>query len=690
MSRESRAMRSPASLLLMLLVFAVVHPVRAEPDEAMSLRNKPREVTTVGFESHPPVFAKKASTLNPIDIVRDAWKGYLTNMCEPWGMLPGLKPTYRFWFQNKALPWAELKHHMVDGFDNNGRNAGAHARLHEMLGAEKEDDPVEAGQIAYWVGIADPEGGLAYGPDKLPRHCTLGHGEQSKNLMLLYEQTGERWLRDWAKMMLDTMRRYANVTHLEGVGPVAEYWQGGDGGQLGVDVGAPPVREKPADVSIAGWQHIYVGWNAHGFSTYYEMTGDQAALDFAVALSNRLLNSADAHGDDGSFRPDGSFGSRRGTSGSIHGHSHGHCLPGLLHLGEQLIKANRREDGLRRIVQAQRSFDFLYDRARNPDAGSLTGWVPEWLYGLGGEASEKLPSDCEGCTMGDVTEVSCMLGAASRLDPSLADHVSYYDRAEQIFRGQVVESLFKVTPKYLAIVKNNIEKQVEKDLPNASYAAVQAGVSLAKERADEVERRYRKAQADAERMNGRILGLCGFPDWVNNRPWAADPTLPSIDMMGCCADATIRAAHAVWFETVTGDAQETRVNLALNRASPLVDVVSCLPHRGEVNVMVKTARKVMVRVPHWTQKDQAKVYVDEKPVPAQWDGSYVVFKQVKTGQQLTVTYPLRIARVKEVIKGVDFVEYTEKWRGNTIVDIAPPGKWLPMFNRPELDTAQLR
>ena len=405
-----------------------------------------------------------------------------------------------------------------------------------------------------------------------------------------------------------------------------------------------------------------------------------------MALGNRLCNSGDEYGNDGSFRPDGSFGPSQGVVGSqgvvagaIHGHSHGHCLPGLVHLGGQLIKVNRREEGLRFVRQAKNSFEFFYDRTRNPDAGSLTGWVPEFLAVIGGEDWKHRHGDCEGCTMGDMVQAAAMLGAVSRLDPKLINLVNYYDRAEQIFRGQVIESIFEATPKYLAIVKRNLQKQVKKDMPDAS----------ARDRDKEVELRYREAQANAKRLEGRVLGLCGFPDWVNNLPWDDDPSLPRINMMGCCADATIRAAHGVWSETVTGDEKETRVNMAFNRISPLVDVVSCLPHRGEVNVIVKDAKKVLVRIPQWAPKDKTKVYVDKQSVPVLWQGAYVVFEGVKAGQQLTVTYPLRIAEVKEVIKGVDFVEYTEKWRGNTIVDISPAGKWIPMFNRPQLESERL-
>ena len=169
-------------------------------------------------------------------------------------MTAGLEPTYRFYFNNRLLPWPEVKHHAVDGFDNNSRNLGAHALLHEMLGDEKKDDPVERGQLAYLMSITDPESGIPYNADKLPRHCALGHGELCKNVILLYEQTGQEWLKDWAARILRSLRRYAHESHLEGVGPIAEYYQGGIGGQGGFNAGEDPVAEKPADVALDGWQ----------------------------------------------------------------------------------------------------------------------------------------------------------------------------------------------------------------------------------------------------------------------------------------------------------------------------------------------------------------------------------------------------------------------------------------------------
>ena len=630
----------------------------------------PRQVTTIEYLSYPPVFETEAKTLDPLDLARDSWKGYLTKQAEPWGMLPGLKPTLRIHFDSRALPWPVLGSHIVD-CPLTSRNLGAHALLREMFGSEKKDDHIEEAHIGYLLSCTAPETGWAYCPEKLPRECMLW-GDLPRNVILLYEQTGEEWLRDWAAKMLTTLREHTVLSHRDGIGTVAAFYKG-NGGQAGIVVGQIPVTHTK-DPTVGGWQHFLVGWNMWALSMWYELTGEKEALDFAVALANRLCNSEDPNGDDGAFRPDGSFGGKaQASSASWHMHGHTHCLPAMMHLGEQLIKAGRREKGLQLINQARCSFDWLYDPTRNPDAGSMTGWLGEWLMVATGWDRQ---ADCEGCTVGDVVRTAAAFGAASRFDRSLESFVSYYDRAEQIFRGQLVEQTFRLTPRYLAVVKQFLSKRVDKDMPNASAEA----------KARELQKRYQEAIKTAERMVGQQLGACGFPDWANELPSDLDAELPGIHMQGCCADATIQAARAIWSETVTGDKREARVNLLFNMISPLVDVISCLPHRGEVNVIVKSAKKVLVRVPGWAPKQDVKVYVEKKLIKLTWDGEYVVFDKVQPGQQLTVTYPLRIAQVKETPGSLDGTEYTEKWRGNTIVDISPPGKWIPMFNRPELES----
>ena len=263
----------------------------------------PRALTTRGFADYPPVFAKETKTLDPVVVARQCWKGYLTNQPDPWGMLPGLQPSLRFHFDNRALPWPNLKHHVVDGFDNNARNVGAHALLRAMLGGEKKGDPAEVGEIGYLLSITDPASGFAYSPDMLPRECPLGEGEMAKNLMLLYQQTGQKPYWEWAERMTKTLRTYAVFSDLPHVGAVAAFCQGGRGGQGGFFIGEPVVKVAK-DPTLEGWQYLYVGWSAWAISKWHELTGDPAALEFAMALANRLCHSEDPNGNDGCFRPD--------------------------------------------------------------------------------------------------------------------------------------------------------------------------------------------------------------------------------------------------------------------------------------------------------------------------------------------------------------------------------------------------
>jgi hypothetical protein len=577
------------------------------------------------YASYSPVFAQTAKTLDPMDVARTAWMGYVENKGDPWGILPDGTPALRLCFDCRALPWSNIKHGPWDGPCDNLRSVGAFGLLYAMFGDEKKEDAVERGQIGYLKGCSDPDTGLAYFSDSLPRNC-FGGGDQARNVLVLYEQTRRKDLRDWAAKMLKAMRYYATVREVAGVGTVAEYNQGDLGGEGGFPAGEPPVKEAK-DPTLGGWQYLHTRWNVEAFSRWYSLTGDRSSLDFAVALANRICNG-DPDGNDGSFRPDGSFGGKsQACSGSWHMHGHTHCLPALMHLGGQLMKSEQKEKGLQFIKQVRSTFDWLYDPARNPDAGSMTGWVGEWLMTATGWPRK---TDCEGCTMGDMVQTACSLGAASRLDPGLAGYVSYYDRAEQIFRGELVEQMFRLTPDYLKVLRQELTKRVAKDLAQASDEA----------KSQEVEKRYKEAVATAGRMVGQQLGLSGFPDWVNHTPSDLDSELPGIHMQGCCADATIRAAHAIWSETVTGGSNEARVNMAFNRNSPLVNVKSCLPHRGEMDVFVGSARRVLVRLPEWAPKESVRAYVQKQPVPVKWEGSYVVFDKVSKGQQLTITYPL--------------------------------------------------
>ena len=143
---------------------------------------KPRQVVSESFTNLPPLFVTQAKTLDPLDLARESWKGWISRRGVAWGMTPDHRPTLRLSFDCRALPWASIKPHSVDGPDNNMRAIGGLAALHAMLGDEFEGDPAAAGIIAYLQWCTDPASGIPYSPDGTERGCAIGHGEHTKNL----------------------------------------------------------------------------------------------------------------------------------------------------------------------------------------------------------------------------------------------------------------------------------------------------------------------------------------------------------------------------------------------------------------------------------------------------------------------------------------------------------------------------
>jgi hypothetical protein len=51
-----------------------------------------------------------------------------------------------------------------------------------------------------------------------------------------------------------------------------------------------------------------------------------------------------------------------------------------------------------------------------------------------------------------------------------------------------------------------------------------------------------------------------------------------------------------------------------------------------------------------------------------------------------MTFPMRLAEIRQTAESLFGTEHGDRWRGSTIVDITPPGKWIPMFRKPNLES----
>ena len=90
-----------------------------------------------------------------------------------------------------------------------------------------------------------------------------------------------------------------------------------------------------------------------------------------------------------------------------------------------------------------------------------------------------------------------------------------------------------------------------------------------------------------------------------------------------------------------------------------------------------------VRPPAWTVRREVRAFRNGQSVEPVWAGpanAYVCFAEVKTGDELTITYPL-VKFTQDIRVGKDpmTMDFTVEWLGNTVTGISPPGHCMPMF-----------
>jgi|GEM_PF-1575272 len=156
---------------------------------------------------------------------------------------------------------------------------------------------------------------------------------------------------------------------------------------------------------------------------------------------------------------------------------------------------------------------------------------------------------------------------------------------------------------------------------------------------------------------------------------------------GCCAGNGSRTIYYVWENILCSKDGKLKVNLLLNRASPWADVDSSIPYEGRVEVKIKQACELSVRIPEWVQPEQAKCQVNGTERSLSWDGRYAVVGKVQPNGVATLTFPIFERTDKVQIQGK---EYTLIRKGNDVVHIDPPGKYCPLYQREKYRENQAR
>lgn len=83
-----------------------------------------------------------------------------------------------------------------------------------------------------------------------------------------------------------------------------------------------------------------------------------------------------------------------------------------------------------------------------------------------------------------------------------------------------------------------------------------------------------------------------------------------------------------------------QVNLFLNRASPWLDIDSCLPYEGKVMLKNKTCKGIHIRIPKWVKRPAISCTAAGAKAPFSWAGNFMVLTGLKGKETLTLEFPM--------------------------------------------------
>jgi len=89
---------------------------------------------------------------------------------------------------------------------------------------------------------------------------------------------------------------------------------------------------------------------------------------------------------------------------------------------------------------------------------------------------------------------------------------------------------------------------------------------------------------------------------------------------------------------------------------------------------------VLVRVPEWVSVNSSEVFTQTNGRSRQlrWEGRYLNLGSARSGELIAASFPIPQRTTKETIGNI---LYTLDIKGNTVVNIDPPGENVPLYQR---------
>ncbi|MBN1308965.1 MAG: hypothetical protein JXA18_13665 [Chitinispirillaceae bacterium] len=361
------------------------------------------------------------------------------------------------------------------------------------------------------------------------------------------------------------------------------------------------------------------GWRAEALALAYGILGYAPAGKWGAKYISYLKNHAEAFNAQGHFIGDVREMGQRAEHG---GHFHNHTCALIAFLEYAQIAG---DTGL--VAFVRQSYEWAKHEERG--SSSLIGFFPEFV-------GKSYPNG-EGCPIADMIVLALKLSAENSYD--------YWDDADRWLRNHFVES-------QLTVAKGDQMERMARSMDRVDIAA------------------YENADRVTERNIGAFAGWPGVNEWAHH-----------IGIQHCCTGNCARAIYLAWEDILHYNSGVLKINLLLNRSSPWADVYSEIPYRGRVEIKVKRqCDSVLLRVPEWVEigSDSVKCTVNGQQRGFIWRGRYMSIGVANANDTAVFTFPIRKREVTETIAGINYI-FTIK--GNTVLEVDPPGSNCPLYNR---------
>ncbi len=375
-------------------------------------------------------------------------------------------------------------------------------------------------------------------------------------------------------------------------------------------------------------------WVAQGLVQCYRMLKYEPALELAGGLLRYIVNRSEWFAEDGTFlndcQPDDMAGTHVDVTAGItairytakHFHAHTNTIMTVL---DYVQTTNDRD----LLEFAKKAYRYAVGQSE-----PLLGFFPEWL-----DAKPYFQTS-ETCQVAD------MIASAVKL--ALLGEDSCWDDADRWTRNQFAE--------------NQLTQHEWVYIKSATLPKCEA-----------------KFNETIDHVPERNVGA--FAGWPSPNDWVYYPEHPhswTRGIMHCCTGNGARALYYVWENILHYCDGKLRINLLLNRASKWADINSHIPYTGQVDIKIKEACDVSIRIPEWVRPDQCRCTVDGREQPLSWAGRYGLVGKVNSGQTATLTFP--ISETTHEL-WIEKQKYTIIRKGNDVVYIDPPGQNWPLYQR---------